>query len=611
MADRSKRRSGLKRGNRPDSAGRGAAAEGTGSPGGRSSANRPGRARRGSEGGALPAPVARLLTLGAVAAVILLFAFVRVRLADVPLERDEGEYAYAGQLILQGVPPYVQAYNMKFPGTYYAYALIMALFGQTPSGIHLGLLLVNAATTLLVFSIGRRLSGDLAGAIAAAAFGLLSIDRWVMGVFAHATHFVLLPALAGLYLLLPGRGPRRAWRLLLAGALLGVAVLMKQHAVFYLPLGALLLLARGDGPPPASEGRARRPAALSFSAASLRGAVPAVALLAAGALVPFALLCALFLWQGVLGAFWFWTFQYAKEYVSEVPLSGAPEALVLSLNQVLRASSPLWLLGGAGLIALFAARRSPPERLFVTGLLAASLLAVCPGWYFRMHYFILVLPAIALLVGIAFDALGGLLGRALPGIGARLAAAAAFAAVAALLLYLQRDFLFTMTPRELSRTRYGSNPFIEAVEVGREIAKRTAPGDRIAVLGSEPEIYFYANRRSATGYIYTYPLMESQKYAARMQDEMRREIEKAHPKFLVFAKITASWLPRPDSDKRIIDWGERYVTKCFDLVGIADIYSRETSAILWDEKARGYEPRSQALLYTFRRKSDAPCSAGG
>src|SRR6266852_3512326 len=74
----------------------------------------------------------------------LLFAgLVRARLLSVPFERDEGEYAYAGQLILQGIPPYRMVYNMKLPGTYAAYALIMALFGQTIGGIHLGLLLVN------------------------------------------------------------------------------------------------------------------------------------------------------------------------------------------------------------------------------------------------------------------------------------------------------------------------------------------------------------------------------------------------------------------------------------------------------------------------------------
>src|ERR1700678_1211250 len=77
-------------------------------------------------------------------AVIVLFGVIRWRLADMPLERDEGEYAYSGQLILQGIPPYQLAYNMKLPGTYAAYAAILAIFGQTARGIHLGLLLINA-----------------------------------------------------------------------------------------------------------------------------------------------------------------------------------------------------------------------------------------------------------------------------------------------------------------------------------------------------------------------------------------------------------------------------------------------------------------------------------
>ena len=67
----------------------------------------------------------------------LLFTFaIRFHLRNIPLERDEGEYAYAGQLMLEGIPPYQLAYNMKLPGTYAAYAVILAIFGQIPSGIH-------------------------------------------------------------------------------------------------------------------------------------------------------------------------------------------------------------------------------------------------------------------------------------------------------------------------------------------------------------------------------------------------------------------------------------------------------------------------------------------
>src|SRR5881396_133192 len=93
---------------------------------------------------------------------IVVTVAVRLRLRDMPLERDEGEYAYAGQLILQGIAPYKLVYNMKFPGTYAAYALIMALFGQTPGGIHLGLTIVNAATIVLIFILGRKLLDSVA-----------------------------------------------------------------------------------------------------------------------------------------------------------------------------------------------------------------------------------------------------------------------------------------------------------------------------------------------------------------------------------------------------------------------------------------------------------------
>jgi hypothetical protein len=98
---------------------------------------------------------------------------IRIRLLGIPLERDEGEYAYAGQLMLQGIPPYKLAYNMKFPGIYAAYALIMSVFGQTITGIHLGLFLVNATTVALVFLLGRKLMNSAAGIAAAASYAVL------------------------------------------------------------------------------------------------------------------------------------------------------------------------------------------------------------------------------------------------------------------------------------------------------------------------------------------------------------------------------------------------------------------------------------------------------
>ena len=133
--------------------------------------------------------------------VILAAVVLRIRLLDVPLERDEGEYAYIAQLMLDGIPPYLQTYSMKMPGVYAAYALVLAVFGQTYTAIHLGLLIVNAATTLLIFLMVRYLIDSFAGIFAAAAFAVMSLALPVQGIFANAEHFVLPFAIAGIILI--------------------------------------------------------------------------------------------------------------------------------------------------------------------------------------------------------------------------------------------------------------------------------------------------------------------------------------------------------------------------------------------------------------------------
>src|SRR5262249_56042265 len=75
-----------------------------------------------------------------VAAVVLAAGVIRLRLIDVPLDRDEGEYAYFGQLLLDAIPPYAGAYNLKLPGIYDAYALVLGVFVQTTAGIRAGLI---------------------------------------------------------------------------------------------------------------------------------------------------------------------------------------------------------------------------------------------------------------------------------------------------------------------------------------------------------------------------------------------------------------------------------------------------------------------------------------
>jgi dolichyl-phosphate-mannose-protein mannosyltransferase len=526
--------------------------------------------------------------------VVAVAAAVRLRLAGVPLERDEGEYGYAAQLILHGVPPYGGVYNMKFPGTYYAYSAIIALFGDSARGVHLGLLLVNAATVVVLLSIGRRLLGPVGGAVAASTFAILSLDRWLNAIFAHATHFVLLPALSGLLLLLRAAGGEAGrWTIFASGALLGGAVLMKQHAIVYVPVALLWLLA--------NDLHAKVPHRLRRAAA--RGAV-----LALGLATPFAVLCAVLAGQGVFGRFWFWTFDYARAYVSQYSLDDMTYLLDRSWYGVSRVSKPIWVVGAAGLPALWLFPWPLPARTLLTAWAMASFAAICPGFYFRPHYYILLLPSVGLLTGVLVVSLERTFARIW---SPRLAAAlAVLPCVLVLAQYVHREraYLFKMRLPQVSRQVYGRNPFLEAVEIARYLREHTTPDDRVVVIGSEPEIYFYARRRSATGYIYTYPLMESHPYAERMQREMIREIETAHPAYAVLVGRWA-WNITPDSNTMVLDWADRYLDACYETAGVMDLGSLDFPVWLWDSEARIYQPRSPYVIRTYQRKSSAPCVA--
>ena len=133
------------------------------------------------------------LTRYLLAFVILMVAYVRLRLLCTPLERDEGEYAYIGQLILKGIAPFKNAYTMKLPGTPLMYALNMLLFGQTITGIHIGLLIANLISIILLFVLAKRwLKSESKGCVAAALFAVASVSPGVYGFAAHATQFVVL-----------------------------------------------------------------------------------------------------------------------------------------------------------------------------------------------------------------------------------------------------------------------------------------------------------------------------------------------------------------------------------------------------------------------------------
>jgi hypothetical protein len=171
-------------------------------------------------------------------------------------------------------------------------------------------------------------------------------------------------------------------------------------------------------------------------------------------------------------------------------------------------------------------------------------------------------------------------------------------------LVRETGYLFVVAPPEVSRQIYWPNPFPDAVLVADYIRAHSKPDDEIAVLGSEPEIFFYADRRSATGYIYMYGLMEPQPFAAAMQADMMREIEAAKPLFLVLVNMETSWGMRPDSIQDVLRWAPGYAARNYRLDGLIELRLDGSRAYWGRDAAR--EPRSPFFLTVWRRNADAP-----
>jgi hypothetical protein len=256
-----------------------------------------------------------------------------------------------------------------------------------------------------------------------------------------------------------------------------------------------------------------------------------------------------------------------------------------------------------GLTALGWNHKARAQGWFLAGFFLFSCVAVCPGFYFRQHYFILMLPAIALLAGVAVSAARqGLLEgrhRAAWAVLPILVFLVAFAQC----IFVQRGYFFAMDPLTACQAVYGDNPFPEAVQVGDYLKSHSVPGARIAVVGSEPEIYFYAHRHSATGYIYTYGLMERQRFALEMQQEMIAEVEAARPEFVVFVNVPASFGRLPGSETLIFSWANAYLHRQYEKMGTVDM--NEPAEYIWGDAAQAYRPRSRSFIDVFKRKESA------
>jgi 4-amino-4-deoxy-L-arabinose transferase-like glycosyltransferase len=521
----------------------------------------------------------------AIGILLLVIFFIRFRLLNVPLERDEGEYAYMGQLILQKISPYDIAYNMKFPGVYYLYAFFMAIFGQTILGIHFGLLIVNLISITILYLIVKKLTNSFAGFIAATSFAFMSISDSVLGFAGHATNYVVVFVLLALFILLKAIENEKKIYYFLSGIIFSITPILEQPAIFFYLFGVIFIFLHLF----INQKRNIKESIAKFFIFTLAGIIPFIGLIISMKII------------GVFDKFWFWTITYAADYINQVSIKDAISIFIENTYKVIGGYFLIWIIAIIGLLLIiFYKKFIKINKALIILFFVLSFCSIVPGLYFRSHYYIMFLPVISILFGIVIDYFYLLLEhnkiswlKWIP--------VAFFIISIANGIIAERKYLFMMSPKEISEQIYGYNPFVESPEIAKYIANHSNPDDKIAILGSEPQICFYANRKSATGYIYVYSLMENQRNSLSMQKEMISEIESGNPKFILFINVPYSWIKTNKSNNFIFDWMNRYINKgSYKLSGIVDLLP-DNSIYKWGNDVSGYQIKSNYSIEIFEK----------
>jgi hypothetical protein len=150
-----------------------------------------------------------------------------------PLARDQGVFAYAGQIILDGGLPYRDFIDQKGPATHYTFAFAIALFGETAIGVRLFFFFVMCAGSQVAAAVAGRLGGIESRLPAALAYALVCSQCPIDAAWMTAqVEDLLLPLFLGVVLLLDSEAAFISNRRLFpAGLVLGLCCLYKPTAL--------------------------------------------------------------------------------------------------------------------------------------------------------------------------------------------------------------------------------------------------------------------------------------------------------------------------------------------------------------------------------------------
>lgn len=427
-----------------------------------------------------------LLTLG-------LCALILVPTLAYRMTVDQGIFAYMGSQLLEGRWPYLSTWESDYPGLMFLQAIEILLFGKSIVMFRLFDCLFQLGSAYFIYRITYRVGTRRAGAVLAAVLFCLIYQGYGPWNTAQREGFALFFVLAGFWLFFTAERRRAIITGLAIGLGLGMALLIKPTvlalSLFYLPLVFELR---------------NRDAWKSLLSVVAGGVAPVAAVLA-------------FYWiQGGLRELYEACVLFQYTYTTLLRTDASLPAYWLSKARRLGANA-VWLPVVYAPFLLWGAERRHRVMLFL-GYLGSLYAVFVQGTFAGYHY----LPGLAIgaiLIGNMSSQVSDLLfkQRRFPIIGK--AWMLRDVAVAALILLALVVYIKPTTIRNFVSLRFLERPLpneyrngnvfdvTEDYDVADYLKSRTEPSEPIQVWGYETLVYYLAERRAASRFQMTTPLV--------------------------------------------------------------------------------------------------------
>ena len=472
---------------------------------------------------------------------IFLFVALRWNSYDAPLTRDEGEYAYAAQVLAHGMAPYEHVFIQKPPMIIYSYALahfFLPHFFWAPR--LLAYLFVALATALLGYIARVEFGKDFAWPVMWLATPMIllpGIDQFT----ANTEMFMLLPLLATVAVYVRSRHRGQKLKYWFTAGFLGATTLCYKYTA--LPVLAfvyvvwLVELWR----------RARN--------VNLVGRCWLAAF--AGAILAAAIELGFFLAHDGGAHLWECTVQFNR-YYTQLNLFGA----AAFSTRLAGFWSGWWILF---LVPCAAFLKPNPRIFFWLGMFVCAVVATGTSYY--SHYYIIMMPFWALLTTVGIHNVASAAAQHLTRPSKWMACG--FTAVVVILVLRPDASWLLCTHESFAEKKMGKwSPFLESPLVAKHVAELSSPRDFVYVAGSEPQILDYAGRISPTRFITVYPFTYPPAPVAKLyQAEAIRDLEAHPPSLIVLVQSTTSWPGQGTAPADFMDFLNRLLNQNYDLVG--------------------------------------------